>query len=452
ETLRLAEGWVQVDPLGPMPVRGLAEPIEIYEVKGTGLVRSRLHASVARGLTQFVGRDAELEHLRAALEQARRGRGQIVAGMGEPGVGKSRLFYEFIRSHRTHGWLTLESASVSYGKATPYLPLVELLRGYFRIESRDDTRTIRERVVGKVLMLDRALEDTIPAVLALLDALPAESPFRAPDPAQRRDRALEAIKQLLQRESQVQPLLVVFEDLHWIDSETQAILDGVVESLPAASMLFLVNYRPEYSHAWGSKTYYRQLRIDPLGKAGADELLGALLGSDAELQPLKELLAERTEGNPFFLEDCPRALTEPRALAGTRGAYRLRGPLQAMSIPASVHAILAARIDRLAAEDKQLLQTAAIVGKDVPFVLLAAVADLDDAALRHGLGRLMTAEFIYEAQLFPELEYTFKHALTHEVAYSSLLGERRRAVHGRIVEAIERVHGERVAAHAERGP
>jgi class 3 adenylate cyclase/tetratricopeptide (TPR) repeat protein len=442
-TLGLAEGYVEVEPLGPVPMKGLPAPVEAYEVRGAGRVRTRLHASAARGLSRFVGRDSEMEQLRTAQEQAAAGHGQVVAVVGEPGVGKSRLFYEFIRSHRTRGWLVLESASVSYGKATAYLPVIDFLKTYFRIEPRDDARTITEKVGGKVLMLDRILEDTIPAVLALLDTLPEDSPFRALEPPDRRRRTLQAMKALLLRESRVQPLVLVFEDLHWIDGETQAILDSLLESLPTASILLLVNYRPEYQHAWGSRTYYRQLRIDPLGGESADELLRALLGTDSSLDTLKGLLLERTEGNPFFLEESVRALVEVGALAAERGAHRLAQPVTALQVPASVHALLGSRIDRLATEDKRLLETASAIGKDVPYPLLAAVAGEDEGGLQQRLGRLQGAEFLYETRLFPEPEYTFKHALTHEVTYAGLTLERRRAAHARIVDAIERIHAGR---------
>jgi class 3 adenylate cyclase/tetratricopeptide (TPR) repeat protein len=448
-TLRLAEGYVEVDPLGPVPVKGLPGPVEAYEVRGAGSVRTRLQASAARGLSRFVGRDAEMEQLRTAQEQATAGHGQVVAVVGEPGVGKSRLFYEFVRSHRTRGWLILESASVSYGKATAYLPVIDLLKSYFRIEPRDDARTITEKVGGKVLMLDRTLEDTIPAVLALLDTLPEDSLFRALEPLDRRRRTLQAIKALLLRESRVQPLVLVFEDLHWIDGETQAILDSLLDSLPATPILLLVNYRPEYQHGWGSRTYYRQLRIDSLGGQSADELLRALLGADPSLDALKRLLLERTQGNPFFLEESVRGLLEVGALAGDRGGHRLAHPVTALQVPASVQALLASRIDRLAAEDKQLLETASAIGKDVPYPMLAAVAGEEEEALQQRLGRLQGAEFLYETRLFPEAEYTFKHALTHEVAYAGLVLERRRAVHARIVEAIERIHAGRLEEQIE---
>jgi tetratricopeptide (TPR) repeat protein len=248
----------------------------------------------------------------------------------------------------------------------------------------------------------------------------------------------------------MQPLLVVFEDLHWIDSETQAVLDSLVESLPTARIFLLVNYRPEYRHAWGNKTFYTQVRIDPLPPKSAEELLEALLGTDKDLGPLKQLLVERTEGNPFFLEESVRTLVETKALVGERGAYRLARPLEGIQVPATVQAVLAARIDGLPADEKRLVQTAAVIGKDIPYSLLHVIAGQPEEALRRSLTDLQAAEFLYEATLFPDLEYTFKHALTYEVAYGSLLQERRRVLHAKIVEAIERLHAERLTEHVER--
>jgi tetratricopeptide (TPR) repeat protein len=369
--------------------------------------------------------------------------------MGEPGVGKSRLFWEFIHSHRTEGWLIVESSSVSYGKATAFLPLIDLLRAYFQVEPRDEARRIREKVTGKLLSLDRALEPSLPPFLWLLET-PVEDPqWERLEPPQRRQRTLDGVKRLLLRESQVQPVLVVFEDLHWIDAETQAFLDSLVESLPATRLLLLVNYRPEYQHGWSGKTYYRQLRIDALPPESADELLGGLLGTDSGLEPLKRLLIERTGGNPFFLEESVRTLVETKALTGERGAYRLARASQTFQIPATAQAILASRIDRLSAEDKRLLQAATVIGKDVPFGLLQAIADLPEDALRTGLAHLIGGEFLYEARLFPDLEYTFKHALVNDVAYGSLLHDRRRALHAKIVDAIEALHAPRLVEHLE---
>jgi class 3 adenylate cyclase/tetratricopeptide (TPR) repeat protein len=458
-TLRLVEGLVQVTALGPVPVKGLDEPVEVFELVGTTAVRRRLQAAAARGLTPFVGRQQEQEAVYQAFERAQTGHGQLVALVGDAGVGKSRLVHELVHSHRTQDWRVLESTSVSYGKATPYFPVIDLLKRYCHVDDGDDARTVRAKVTGQVLTLDEALQDTLPALLALLDAGPEDSPFLHLDPAQRRQRTLDGLKRVLLRESQVQPLLLVFEDLHWIDTETQALLDRMVESLPTSHVLLLVNYRPEYQHGWGSKTSYTQLRLDPLPPASAEAFLVALLGDDPSLAPLAQLLIARTEGNPFFLEESVRTLVETGVLVGTSGAYRLRHPLQGMPVPATVQAVLAARIDRLPPEEKRLLQTAAVIGTDVPFALLRAIADVPEAALHRSLAHLQAAEFLYETRLFPEPEYTFKHALTHEVAYGSLLLERRRGLHARLVEAIEALAPDRVgeqvvehlAHHALRG-
>jgi hypothetical protein len=263
DTLRLVEGFVEVATLGLVPIKGLGEPIEVFELVGAGAARTRLVAAARRGLTCFVGRSAELEQLRDALDRASLGRGQVVALVGEPEVGKSRLVWEVTHSHRVRGWLVLEGGSVSYGKATAFLPIIDLLRAYFHVQARDEGRKIREKVTGKVQSLDRALEPSLPALLWLLDVPVEDAQGQQLDPNQRRQRTLDSVKRLLLRESHVQPLLVLFEDLHWIDAETQALLDGLVESLPTTRLLLLVNYRPEYRHGWGSKTYYRQLRIDP---------------------------------------------------------------------------------------------------------------------------------------------------------------------------------------------
>ena len=449
-TLALGEGYVAVRALGPVPVKGLAQPVEVYELTGAGAARTRLHVSRARGLTRFVGRDAEFEQLRRAAEEARGGRGQLVAVVGEPGVGKSRLYYEFLQSHHAREFLVLESGSVSYGKATHFLPLADLLRNYFRIEARDDVRAIRVKVTGGLLTLDETLKDSVPVALWLLDALPEDSAFLVLEPAERRRQTFAAVKRILLRENENRPLLLVFEDLHWVDAETQAFLDAFIESLPRARVLLAVNYRPEYRHEWAQRTYYRQLRVDPLPPESAEDLLEALLGGDPSVAPLRPQLIARTEGRPLFLEESVRMLVETGALAGERGAYRLQRPPDMAQVPASVQAILAARIDRLAAEDKRLLQAAAVVGAHVPFALLQAALGMEEDALRASLARLQSAEFVYEARLFPELEYAFKHALTHEVAYASVLQERRQALHAALVGAIEAVYADRLAEQVDR--
>jgi class 3 adenylate cyclase/tetratricopeptide (TPR) repeat protein len=449
ETFRLVEGFIEVKPLGLVPVKGVTEPVEMFELAGAGPTRTRWQAVAARGLTRFVGRESELNVLQRALSRAEAGHGQIAALVGEAGIGKSRLAWEFAHSSRTDGWLLLESGSVSYGKATAYLPVIDLLRAYFKIQDRDDQRTIRERVTGKLLTLDRSLEAGVPAFLALLDVAPTDPEWLALEPAQRREHTLDIIRRLLLREAARQPLFLVFEDLHWADAETHALLDRLADALGGMRIMLLVNYRPEYRHGWGSKSCYTELRIDPLPPASAGELLQALLGEAVGLDTLKQRLIDRTEGNPFFLEETVRTLVETRVLLGTRGAYRLARPVSSVQVPPTVQAVLAARIDRLGPEEKQLLQSAAVIGKDVPYVLLRAISSEPEEILRSRLASLQRAEFLYEARLFPDLEYTFKHALTHEVAYAGLVHERRRMLHGKVLEALEQVAGDRIAEHAE---
>ena len=443
-TVRLAEGYVDIRALGPVPVKGIADPVEVFELRGAGSARSRFQAVAARGLTRFVGRDGEIEQLRRILESDC---GQVVAIVGEAGVGKSRLVHEFTRSHRVQGWLVLDAASESYGKATSYLPVIGLLKGYFRIDERDDHREMHAKIIGRVLGLDRSLEPLLPPFLALLDVPVEDAAWMALDPRRRRQRTLDAIRHLLVRESQVQPLLVIFEDLHWIDGETQALLDGLVEGIGSARMVLVVNYRPQYQHRWGGKPVLSQIRLDSLPAESTTQLLAALLGTDPELGSLTQMLVKR--GNPFFLEETVRTLVETGTLGGLRGAYRLMRPLTALQVPATVQAMLAARIDRLPPAEKQLLQAASAIGKDVPYALLTAIAEVADEDLRRMLDHLQEAEFLYETRLFPDLEHTFKHALTHEVTYGGLLQDRRRELHARIAAAIERLSGDRLSEHVE---
>jgi class 3 adenylate cyclase/tetratricopeptide (TPR) repeat protein len=449
-TLNLVEGLVAVKSLGPVPVKGRTEPVEVYELSGLGPARTRLQAAARRGLTRFVGRDAEIEVLRRSLERAGAGHGQVIAIVGEAGVGKSRLHWEFTRSHHADGWLVLRGRSVSYARGTPYLPVIELLKTYLGIQERDDPREVRERVANKLLTLDRTLDALLTPLLALFDVPIDDAAWNALDPMQRRQSILEAVKRLLLRESQIQPLLLVVTDLQWMDSESQAFLDALIERLPTARILLLVSYRPEYQHVWGSKTYYTQLRIDSLRAESAQELLADLIGQDESLETLKRGLIERTEGNPFFLEESVQTLVETNVLVGERGAYRMTKAPEVWPIPATAQAIVSARIDRLPPDEKTLLQAASVIGPDVPFALLKSIADMPETSLRRALTDLEAAEFLYETSLFPDLEYTFKQTLTHEVAYASLLHDRRRALHARIVEALETLYRERLVEQVER--
>ncbi len=402
----------------------------------------------ARFLTRFVGRQPELAILGERLAQVEDGHGQVVCVVGEPGVGKSRFVYELTRSDRARGRRILHGRTVASDIAAPWRPITELLTRCFAVDDADPLPQIRDKVTAG--MRARGLEADVPALLVLLD-VPVDDPaWRALDPPQRRRRLVDAVKRMLARESERQPLLVIIEDLHWGDTETRSFLDTLVDRLPTAAILLVVTCRPGFQHDWGGKTYYTQLRLDALSPESAGDLLDALLGNDLTLGELKEILIARTEGNPFFLEESVRSLVETGALAGGRGAYALTAAVPRIEMPATVQAILAARVDRLPADEKRILQSAAVIGRDVPFPLLQAIADLAEDDLQPGLAHLQGAEFLHETGFLPDLEYTFKHALTHEVAYGGLLQERRRSLHARIVEAMETMYAGRLAEHLER--
>jgi len=443
DTLRLAEGFVEVKSLGPVPVRGLEDPLEVFDLTGASAARTRLAASAARGLGRFVGRDQEIAALYESLERARSDHGELVAIVGEAGVGKSRLSFEFLRSHHLDDCLVLEGSAVSYGESSAWFPVIGLLQQYFGVEEGDDKRRIAEKIGGKTLMLDAELKPALPPLLTLFDVPVDESEWGALNQSQRHRFTIDAIKGLLLRESQAQPIVVMFEDLHWLDRETQDFLDSLVESLPSSRILLLTNFRPEYKHDWGGRTYYTQVRIDPLGSESSADLAQALMGDDPSLSKLKRILIDRTAGNPLFLEESVRTLLETGMLTGKPGDYRLKQNVPAPEIPASVQAIIAARVDRLSPEAKKLLQCAAVIGQRFSFELLETVSEAPIETLRLGLESLKEAEFVYETQLFPELEYTFKHALTHEVTYGSILKDRRNSLHRRIGEIIEKNYSHR---------
>ena len=420
-------------------------PRQMYRLAGHEGAGLGLWGSMGR----FVGRRHELQMLRILSTSTLKGHGQIVALVGEPGVGKSRLAWEFTHAEASRDWLLLETGSMSYASAASYLPVIQLLRSYFGIEPLDDPARVREKVVAG-LGAHAALAESLPALLTLLDVRPDDPRWHDLDPAQRRQRTLNAVKRLLLQECLTRPVLLVFDDAQWIDAESHALLDSLVEGIPTARLLLLVTCRPGYQHGWTSRSFYTQLSIDSLPPENAEELLHGLLGDHPSLEPLTRALVEWTERNPFFLEESVRTLVETGALEGTRGAYRLVRPVPSIQVPATVQEVLAARIDRLPAESRRLVQSAAAIGKTVALPILAATFDTSDEGLERALAQLRTAELLYQTSEAPEVEYTFKHTLTHEVAYGSVPEADRRALHARILEAIESRYADRLADKVDR--
>jgi class 3 adenylate cyclase/tetratricopeptide (TPR) repeat protein len=445
QTRRFVEGYFQLNSLGPTKVKGISEPVNVYEVTGLGPLRTRLQQAAGRGFSRFVGRQREMDAVNGAAERVKAGHGQIVAAMAEPGVGKSRLLFEF-KAVSQSDWMLLETFSVSHGKASAFLPVIDLLHGYFKITKSDDTRTRREKVNGKVLTLDRSLEETIPYLFGVLGIVEREDPIGQMDAQLRKRRTLDAIKRLLLRESLNQPLMLIFEDLHWIDEQTQALLDLLADSIGTSRILLLLNYRPEYSHQWGSKTYYTQLRLDLLANESAEEMLQSSLGDGADLIPLKRLIIEKTQGNPFFIEEIVQTLFEDGVLQ-RNGTVKLAKSIDTVKVPATVQVILASRIDRLQPAEKDLLQTLAVIGREFSLSLVREVIKKPDDEIDRMLKDLQLVEFIYEQPAAGDIKYTFKHALTQEVAYNSILSDRRKLLHERAGTAIEALFAHQLDDH-----
>ncbi len=446
-TLRMAGNGIRVNGIGQRQVKGLEPPIEVYELLSATPARSILGASGELG--RFVGRQAELAHLQQMLVEARAGWSQVAAVTGESGVGKTRLIREFLRSPAVQDWRVLEAGSLAYEKATSYRPVIDLLRKYFDLDENADAAAVSAKVTAKLLELDAGLDDTVVPVLSLLDALPEEHAFRALDPRDRRRRVLAALTRIVLKESAARPLIVVFENLQWVDAETRAFLDDLIERALAARLMLLLEYRPEFDHDWPRRPGLNEVPVPPLTPESAEELLQAHVGAGRALAPLRRLVYERSQGNPFFLEEIVRTLTETGALVGERGAYRLASDLHGLQVPGTVQAVLAARIDRLGPEEKLLLQSASVIGVEVPQALLEAATGRSGDALAGALAKLRAAGFLSVVGLFPDIELRFGSALMRDVAYESLLREQRRALHARILDALEALYPERLAGHLD---
>ena len=445
ETRRLVEGYFELRGMGPTEVRGIGEALEVYEVLGVGAAHGHFDLAARRRLTRFVGRAHELAQMHRALDLAISGHGQIVAVMAEAGTGKSRLFHEF-KTTIPATYKVLEAYSVSHGEASAWLPVLELLRAYFGIAATDDASSRRKKVRGVLAALDPALNDTLPYLFGLLGIAEGPDPLAQMDANIKRQRTVDAIKRIFLRESLNQPLVVIFEDLHWIDAQTQALLDLLADTIANTRVLMLVNYRPEYRHEWTNKSYYSQLRLDPLGGSDGAAMLTALLGESVELNPLKRLIAERTGGNPFFIEEIVQALFDEGALV-RNGAVKVTRLLSQLRLPPTVQGILAARIDRQPGDHRQLLQTLSVIGRESPLALLRQMASHADSQLERMLTELQAAEFMYEQQVTGGVEYVFKHALTQEVAYNSLLIERRKKLHEQAGQGLETIFASQLEDH-----
>jgi len=438
-TAGLVRGYFSLDDLGDFRVKGVAQRVRVHRLAGLGEAQTRFDVSRRRGLSRFVGRDADLRLLEDALAQAGSGNGQVVGVVAQAGTGKSRLCFEFLERCRARGMRVWEGRAVAHGRNIPLLPILDLFRAAFDITPRDDARTAREKIAGRVVLLDASLADALPLVFELLAV---GDPQRVASPAldaQARQRQLLALLARLLRSAGegAPPTVALLEDLHWLDPASAEFVEQLAEACSDARCLLLLNFRPEYRAVWMQRHWCQQVLLTPLGPAAVAELVAGLLGRDASITALARDIYGRTAGNPFFAEEVVQSLIESGQLEGAPGAYRLHTPSARLEVPATVQAVLAARIDRLPEREKLVLQNASVIGKHFAEPLLAAVAGLDADDLKSALDALRQAEFIRDLAIYPVTEYAFKHPLTQEVALGGQLRERRRQVHASVAHVLE---------------
>ena len=425
----LAAGFLELEDLGEFEIKGASQPVRVFELAGVGAARSRLDLAQARGFSRFVGRTTEMDALQTALARAQAGEGGAVGLVAEPGVGKSRLSHEFVQHCRLEGVEVFEAQAQVHGQGIPFMPVLQMLRSFFRIGESEPEQLAREKIAGRALLLDASFGDDLPLIFDFLGVPDPDRPVPQMS-AEARQRALGRIVcRLVNAPSRRKTLVLVLEDLHWVDEASNAMLGGLVESIEGTNTLALVNYRPEYRPPWAASSPYSEISLTPLERAATAELLADLAGDHPSLDGLDEPIHERTQGNPFFIEEIVRELAESGHLEGERGAYRLQAPIEDAGIPVTVQAILAARIDRLDPSSKQLLQVASVVGKEVSARALGLTAGLEEGQIDRALCDLIEAGFLYEAELYPQRILAFRHPLTREVAYGTQLAERRRETH-----------------------
>jgi len=444
-THRLVEGYVRSEPLGPLEVKGKSEPVPAFRLVGRRR-RTRLEVHAERGLTELVGRRRELDILRDCLDRARSGRGQVVGIVGEPGAGKSRLLYEFRRALEGERLTVLAGDCIAHGQTTPYLPVVDVLRSSFHIEDGDNPLQVEEKLRQGVSQLDPALEGVLPSLRELL-ALPANEPAGGADARSKRQKTFEAIRALTMAASQRRPQVIVLEDLHWIDKTSEDYLAFFVDSVAGMPVLLVTTYRPGYAVRWADRTYFTQIALDLLTESGTAAMLAARFGVSDLPRGLASLVHQKAEGNPLFVEEIASSLLEGGAIVRRDGGLAWSGAA-VVDFPATGQDIIRARIDQLEEPVKRTAQIAAVIGREFSLTLLREVAEQPSEVEQH-VDRLKRLELVYETRFFPDVVYTFKHALIQDVAYQTLLVRRRRELHATTGRALEALHGDRAAEHAE---
>jgi len=443
DTHRMARDFFKFESLGKVEVKGKEEPVEAYMLIEAGEVETRFEAAVAKGLTKFVGRQREMEALKEAFEKARSGSGQVVGVLGEAGVGKSRIILELRGALRKKEHTYLEGRCLHYGGYMAYLPFLDILRSYFDIKEGEREFVIKKKMAEKITQIDENLEGILPPLHEILSLKVEDEEYLKLEPPQKREKTFEAIRDLLIRVSQNKPLILAIEDLHWVDRTSEELLTYLIGWLANAHILLIFLYRPEYTHQWSSKSYYSQVGVDQLSTRTSAELVQSILEGGEVVPELRELILSRAAGNPLFVEEFTHTLLENGSIQKKDHQYMLSIKASEIQVPDTIQGIIAARMDRLEDNLKRTMQVASVIGRDFAYRILQTITGMREE-LKSYLLDLQGLEFIYEKSLFPELEYIFKHALTQEVAYNSLLLKRRKEIHERIGKAIEELYADRL--------
>ena len=449
ETFKLTEGLFRFEALGKQPVKGKEEPVGVYQVIAPSTRRTRFDVGAERGLTPFVGRERELELLLDGFERAKAGSGQAFSIVAEAGLGKSRLLYEFRKAVANEDITFLEGKSLSYSRGIAYHPVIDMLKSYFEILEEDGTSRIAEKVRSGLRFVGADELRTLPDLLDLL-SVEENGVERIPlSPEIRRARIIEALKNIVVRGSKIRPLIMAFEDLHWADKTSESVLKSLLDDIPGIRVLLLFTYRPEFVHAWGGRSYHSQLNLNRLSNRESLIMVNHLLGRADVDRDVQELILEKTEGVPFFIEEFVKSLRDLRVIEQRGAAYGLRAGLQEVTIPSTVQDVIMARIDSLPEGAKEVLQAGSVIDREFSYELLRRVTDLPEQELLSRLSALRDAELLYERGIYPHCTYVFKHALTQEVASNGLLLKRKRLIHEKIATAIEELFAERLEEHHE---
>ena len=449
DTYKIAKDQFKFKPLGALDIKGKKKPVSAYEViEPKEEEKTRLEISKEHGFTKFIGREREIEVLRDSFARVKEGLGQVVTIIGDAGIGKSRLLYEFRKLLEDENMLYLEGRCISYGKSISYLPVIDIIKKRFRVDKLDTERTIRKKIEKGISDIDPNLEAGIPFLYDIL-SIETDAPLlKSLDLRDKRKKTLEALKNIILADSKLRPLVVAVENLHWLDGASEEFLTFLIDNIPRSKIMLILTSRPGYGTKWGEKSYHIQLAPRRLSHKEVEEMIEAILDGEEATGELIKLVTDKADGIPFYVEEIIKSFTEAGIIVRGEDGYSISKGITEVDVPDTIQDIIMSRIDRLEENLKRALQYASIIGREFSYKLLKEIMEVGEE-LQDYLTQLKGLELVYEKSLFPDLEYRFKHSLTQEVTYNSLLIKRRKELHGKIGEIIEDLYGDKLEENYE---